>query len=189
MKISNDKYFWQGDKVRLRPLHLKDLDLWLREDADSRAIQFLEYGIELPKSLSAAHAFAQKYSNFKNAHKCIMFSIETLSGKLVGGINIHSMDRKNGTFGTGTRIYRQFRKRGFATEAKRIVLRYAFRELRFQKYNVSCIETNTSEINHLLKLGCKKEGRRRSTIYTDGLYYDELLFGMTRQEFDKMDKI
>jgi RimJ/RimL family protein N-acetyltransferase len=184
----SQRCFWQGELVRLRPLHRKDSDLWLTEDEDSEAVRFLGYGIELPKSRAAAQAFSRKYADFKNSADRIMFSIETLDGTLVGGINIHTMNKKNGTFGTGTRIYRQYRKRGYAAEAKRIVLRYAFHELRFQKYNVACIESNKAEIKHLCRLGCKEEGRRRRNIYTNGRYYDELLFGMTRDEFDAMDR-
>jgi RimJ/RimL family protein N-acetyltransferase len=107
---------------------------------------------------------------------------------LVGGINIHSIDRKNGTFGFGLRIYSQYRKRGYAEEAKRILLRYCFNELRFQKYNCRCLEINKSIINHFRKTGCRFEGRRRRNIYTAGKYYDELLFGLTKEEFIKNER-
>jgi RimJ/RimL family protein N-acetyltransferase len=187
MKIKSD-YFWQGKLVRLRPMKIEDGGLWLKEDTDSKAIRCLSYGIELPKSEESVKEFTEKYVNFKNADKRIMFSIETLSGKLVGGINIHSMNKKNGTFSTGIRIYRKYRGKGYAEEAKRIVLRYSFYELRFQKYNVSCLETNDAEIKHLKKIGCREEGRRKRNIYTDGKYYDELYFGMTKEEFKENDK-
>ena len=103
-----------------------------------------------------------------------MFSIETLDGELAGGINIHSMDQRNGTFETGTRIYRAFRGRGYGFDAKLIVLRYAFHELRFQKYNIRCLECNQPMIDHALRLGCQPD--------------DDLLFGLTREEFDALDE-
>jgi len=37
----------------------------------------------------------------------------------------------------------------------------------------------------LRKLGCVEEGRRRQMVYTQGRYYDEILFGLTRSEFEK----
>lgn len=82
-------YFWQGDKVRLRPMQIKDAELWLKEETDSEAIRFLNYGIDLPKSEKQAKEFVEKYADFKNTSERIMFSVETLSGDLVGGINIH----------------------------------------------------------------------------------------------------
>lgn len=180
-------YFWEGRLIRLRPMRIADARMWLTEDVDSEAIRRLNYGITLPKSPAAAREFLKRYADFKHTEERIMFSIETLAGKLVGGINIHSMNRKSGTFSTGTRIYRQYRRKGYGEEAKRIVLRYCFHELRFQKYNVSCLETNQEEIRHLKKIGCRREGRRRRQIYTNGKYYDELLFGMTAEEFKQND--
>jgi RimJ/RimL family protein N-acetyltransferase len=177
-------YFWQGEKIRLRPMRLEDGDLWLEEEEDSLAVRFLNYGMVLPKSPQAAQAFAERYAEFNNSDERIMFSIETLDGQLVGGINLHSMNQRNGTFETGSRLYREFRGQGYAEEAKLILLRYAFHELRYQKYNIKCIEINEAMIRHAKRLGCQEEGRIRRNIYTNGRYYDELIFGLTKEEFD-----
>lgn len=177
-------YFWQGEKIRLRPMRLEDGDLWLAEEADSLAVRFLNYGMTLPNSPQDAVAFAERYAHFNNSDERIMFSIETLGGELAGGINIHSMNQRNGTFETGSRLYRAFRGQGYAEEAKLIALRYAFHELRYQKYNIKCIEINEGIIRHAKRLGCQEEGRIRRNIYTNGRYYDELIFGLTKEEFD-----
>lgn len=182
-------YFWQGERIRLRPMHVNDAKLWLvEEQSDSEAVRFLNYGITLPKSEQDAQAFATRYAEFNNREERIMFSIETLDGELIGAINIHSMDKKNGTFETGTRIYREFRGQGYGFEAKVIVLRYAFHELRFQKYNIRCVETNEPMVKHANRLGCQAEGRIRRHIYTKGTYFDELIFGLTREEFDDLEQ-
>jgi RimJ/RimL family protein N-acetyltransferase len=178
-------YYWQGPRLRLRALTRADLDIWLAEDTDTEAVGNLAYGVELPKSPAAADAFAAQFGDFNNTHQRVMFTIETLDGEVVGGINIHTMDQKNGTFSTGERIYRAHRGKGYAAEAKEIVLRYAFHELRYQKYHVACIETNAAQIRALTKFGCREEGRRRRMIYTGGQYFDELLFGMTKEEFEE----
>ena len=69
-----------------------------------------------------------------------------------------------------------------------IVLRYAFHELRFQKYNIHCLETNQPMIRHAARLGCQAEGRIRRHIYTNGRFQDELIFGLTREEFDELEE-
>jgi RimJ/RimL family protein N-acetyltransferase len=181
-------YYWQSECIRLRPMHAQDVDLWLAEErSDSEAVRMLNAGMDLPKSEQDARAFAERYAEFGHRHERIMFSIETLEGELVGGINIHSMNQRNGTFETGTRIYRAFRGRGYGFEAKLLVLRYAFHELRFQKYNIRCLESNQPMIDHALRLGCQQEGRIRRSVYTDGRCYDDLLFGLTREELDALD--
>ena len=183
-----NKYYWQGERIRLRPMHVDDFQLWLAEEqSDSEGVRFLNPGMTLPKSKHDAQKFAERYAEFNNRNERIMFSIETLDGELVGGINIHSMNRRNGTFETGTRIYRAFRGQGFGFETKIIVLRYAFYEMRFQKYNIHCVETNQAMIKHATRLGCKEEGRIRRHIYMNGRFYDELIFGLTREEFDELE--
>ena len=184
-----EPYYWQGEHIRLRPMHADDVALWLAEErSDSEAVRMLNAGMDLPKSEQDAAAFAERYAEFGHRHERIMFSIETLDGELVGGINIHSMDQRNGTFETGSRIYRAFRGRGYGFEAKLLVLRYAFHELRYQKYNIRCLESNQAMIDHALRLGCQPEGRIRRNVYTGGRYYDDLLFGLTREEFDTLQQ-
>jgi RimJ/RimL family protein N-acetyltransferase len=181
--------YWQTGRIRLRPMRMEDVDLWLAEEqADSAGVRLLNYGMTLPRSVHDAQQFGERYAEFNNCDERIMFSIETLAGdtpgELIGAINIHSMDRKHGTFETGSRLYRAFRHQGYAFEAKILVLRYAFHELRFQKYNIRCMEINEPMIRHAARLGCQAEGRIRRHVYTAGRHYDELIFGLTREEFD-----
>ncbi len=186
-QLNNAMNYWQTERVRLRPFHADDVGLWLAEEqGDSEAVRFLNYGMTLPKSQHDGQAFAERYAEFNNQDERIMFSIETLDGDLIGGINIHSMARKNGTFETGSRLYRAYRGQGYGFEAKLLVLRYAFHEMRFQKYNIHCLETNQSMIRHATRLGCQQEGRIRRHIYMNGQYHDELIFGLTREEFDDL---
>lgn len=185
--MEDNQYFWQGKLIRLRPMHIDDVDLWLSdEQSDSEGVRFLNSGITLPRSEHDARQFAKEFAEFNNKEERLMFSIETLQGQLVGGINIHSMDHKNGTFETGSRLYQAYRGQGYFFDAKIIVLRYAFHELRFQKYNLHTMETNEAMISHAQRLGCQAEGRVRRDIYTNGRYYDELIFGLTREEFDAL---
>jgi RimJ/RimL family protein N-acetyltransferase len=177
---------WSGDRVRLRAMRADDVDVWLvEEQEDAEAVHFLNYGAPLPKSRHDADAFAARYAEFGHREERIMWTIETLAGEAVGGINLHSMDQKNGTFQTGTRVYRAFRGRGYGLEAKVMVLRYAFHELRYQKYEVRCLATNAPMVRHMARLGARQEGRLGRHVYTQGGYVDELLFGLTREEFDE----
>lgn len=183
----DNSYYWQDERVRLRPMHVDDVKLWLEEEqSDSEAVRFLNVGMTLPQSQHNADEFAERYAEFNNRDERIMFSIETLDSELIGGINIHSMDRKNGTFETGSRIYRAYRGKGYGFEAKLLILRYGFHEMRFQKYNIRCVDSNEPMIHHAKRLGCQQEGRIRRHIYMNGQYHDELIFGLTREEFDAL---
>jgi RimJ/RimL family protein N-acetyltransferase len=79
-----------------------------------------------------------------------------------------------------TRIYRG---KGYGTAAVKILLKYAFFERRLHKFNDIVLEGNTASASMLKKLGCSQEGVRRQVIYTNGQYLDEILFGLTKDEF------
>ena len=180
--------FWRGDRIRLRALSKADAAHWLAFDDDSEAIRKLNLGLSLPRSAAQAAEWAERFADFKNADEAMIFSIETLDGAYVGSLNLGGVDRRHGTFSTGTRLSLEYRGKGYALEAKRIVLRYAFHELRLQKYNLRCLETNAAVIRHAELLGCRQEGRLSRDVFTDGRFLDVLLFGLTREEFEAKER-
>jgi RimJ/RimL family protein N-acetyltransferase len=181
-------YFWEGKKIRLRALRADDWKSHCEGCTDTENRRLLQYGVELPTSPTMAQKFIEEWADFKDTGHRIMFSIETLSGQWVGGINLHTMDQKNGTCGFGITVVRPFQGKGYGAEALRLLLRYAFRELRFQKANGACIEGNIGSIMLHKAVGFVEEGRRRRSIYTNGQYYDEFLFGLTAEEFEENDR-
>lgn len=190
MKLQSDKnYFWQGDSIRLRPIHTDDWELEYQESSDSKANRFFADGIELPQSPEITKKlFEESLVDFKDKNNYIAFSIESLAGELVGNILIHTKDQKNGTFSFGIKVSRPYRQKGYAEEATRIILRYAFHELRYQKANSGCLEMNQASIRLHQKVGFVEEGRRRRNIYTNGRYYASILFGLTREEFEENER-
>jgi RimJ/RimL family protein N-acetyltransferase len=182
------RYFWQGEKVRLRPLRIEDAEQSFVDSLDSPARQFLQLGIELPTSLELQKASLEKYVGCKDANGVIVFAIESLAGVNVGGISLHSRDEKNGLFSFGIIVGRDHRRNGYAEEAVRILLKYGFWERRYQKCNSACAHTNEGSIALHHKLGFVEEGRRRRQVFFNGQYHDDILFGMTREEFDAQER-
>jgi RimJ/RimL family protein N-acetyltransferase len=181
-------YFWQSEKVRLRPLRTEDWENSYRESFDSPSRQLLQLGIELPQSPEMAKEAIDKYTNCKEVNGIVIFAIESLDGETVGGISLHGRNEKNGIFSFGVIVYRPFRDKGYAEDAVRMLLRYCFRERRFQKCNSACVEGNEASVRLHEKLGFVEEGRRRRSFFLNGRYYDDILFGLTREEFEEIEK-
>ncbi len=177
-------YFWQGKNVRLRPIGADDAEQCYIDSLDSPSRQVLQLGIELPTSVDNLKKFTEEYSDCKDVNGIIVFAIEDLKGNMVGGISLHSRNQKNGTFAMGLIVNRAFRQKGYATDAARILLKYCFHERRFQKCNSACVHTNEASIALHKKLGFIEEGRRRRQFFLNGQFYDDVLFGLTREEFD-----
>lgn len=186
LAVDYSRYFWQRGQVRLRPLRLEDAELNFLASLDSPARRVLQLGIELPTSVALQHTRLERYVGCQEHNGVILFVYETLDGIPVGGISLHSQDRKNGTFSFGIVTYAEHRGHGYAVDAARILIKYGFWEQRYQKCNSACVHTNTASIRLHKKLGFVEEGRRRRQNFFDGQYHDDILFGMTREEFDAL---
>lgn len=182
--LDYSRYFWQGRAVRLRPLRLEDAEAGYAASLDSPARQFLGAGVELPVSVELQRASLEKYVGCRDADGMVLFAIENLAGQYVGGISYHSRDEKNGLFSFGIVVGSAYRQRGYAADAALILMRYGFWERRYQKCNSMCMDTNQGSIALHRSLGFVEEGRRRRTVFCNGRYYDDILWGMTREEFD-----
>jgi RimJ/RimL family protein N-acetyltransferase len=177
-------YFWSGKRIRLRGLTEADAESAFANTLDSPGRQVLQLGIELPTSVAALRDELEKRANCRDVGGVILFAIETHDGTNVGGVSLHTPSLKNGTFSFGVNIHRKHRGNGYAEEAVRILLRYGFHERRFQKCNSACVEINDASIALHRKLGFVEEGRRRRHLFLNGRFYDDILFGLTREEFD-----
>src|SRR5690606_22219601 len=108
---------------------------------------------------------------------------ETPEGVPVGTIDTFQCNRRHGTFKYGIAVSPEHRRKGIAAEIITMTIRYYFMELGYQKTTPHVYSFNEPSIQLHEKLGFQLEGRLRSMIYTNGRHYDELHFGMTRQEF------
>ncbi len=190
--METSDYYWQGKSVRLRPLRADDWKLACEEEVDSEGIRVLEAGIQMPRSaerLQEDYREAAERALKMDDTSTLHFVVETLDGQPVGAIWMHSRHPREGNFSFGVRIYRAHRRHGYAAEAVRILLRYGYEELRYHKANSTTIACNDASLKLHAALGFKIEGRLRENAYTNGRYYDEILFGMTRADYDEIVRV
>ena len=173
---------WHGQRIRLRGVEPGDWETFDRWDEDSE-IARLCYHIEFPRSQEGTKKFATEAALAEPKGHAYRWMIETLDGVPVGTINTHSCDTRHGTFGYGLAIAREHWRQGHASEAICLVLAYYFHELRYQKVTAHVYAFNEPSIRLHEKLGFQLEGRLRRMVFTDGAYHDDLIFGMTVEEF------
>ena len=181
--ISYENYYWQNELVRLRAGTFEDWEDAYVNMFDSKARFLLQEEIELPPVAEIVQEKAKEFAGFNEQTGRLMFTIETLDGIAVGGLNLNGIDERNGTFGIGIQVGIEYRGKGYGTAAMSILLKYAFLERRLNKFNVWCVEGNVAAITMMKKLGCIQEGVMRQIIYSGGRYLDGIPFGLTKDEF------
>lgn len=188
MKINYDTYYWQNELVRLRPSTVDDWDQFYMNYFDSHARFFLDCLIETPLTEEGAKEVWSDFIESSKKKGRLNFAVETFDGLKVGGLGIFGIDERNGIFGIGMQISRDYRGKGYGTAAMKILLDYAFNERRLHKYQCYVIDGNIASETMLKKLGCVKEGVIRGTTYHQGKYWNEIHYGLFAEEFNALHK-
>lgn len=181
----NEHNIWQGERVRLRAVEPEDWKIFNQWDLDSDMAREC-YWVPFPKSQEAARKWALDLSLEAPKGDNFRFVIENERGEFVGTINTQDCEPRNGTFSYGVAIRREHQRQGYAAAAIRVVLRYFFRELRYQKCNVGIYDFNAASIKLHESLGFQHEGRQRRVYFTAGKYHDEINMGITREEYEEL---
>jgi RimJ/RimL family protein N-acetyltransferase len=176
-------YYWQDDKIRLRLWQPKDDASSMLIDHDIIGQSSVGEEMQLPPEIKDC---GTDKASAKQNPGAPSFTIETLSGEFVGHIHFNYINERHGTFSVGLILCPSKRGMGYGTSALNMLLRYAFRERRLNKFSGFCLDNNAVSIGMMKKLGCKQEGTVREEVFINGRYHDRLLFGLTATEYNEM---
>ncbi len=177
--------YWEGKLIRLRAVEPADAEAHFRFNRSD------DYGmldqLYPPASFARVEQWAAAQANEGFRDDAYSFQMEALdSGELVGGIATHHTNPRAGIVSYGLHVFKEHRGHGYATEAICLVLRYYFQERRYQKVNVGVYEINAPSRRLHERLGFTLEGTLRRSVYTRGEFSNELMFGMTVEEFREL---
>ncbi len=173
---------WQGELVTLRDIEPDDWEAFWENDQDSEAARF-GWQIHFPRSREGTKAWAEEMSKKKSEDDNHFFAMVDQDGKVVGSMNSHGCDRRNGTFEYGISVNRDCWGKGYATDAMKVLFRYFFDELGYHKVGAVVYGYNDRSIAMHERFGFVREGMLREAKYTDGKRHDIIFFGMTAPEF------
>lgn len=171
--------FLKGRKTVLRPVaedDLKHFVVWMNDPEVRIFIQRF-----LPMTSMEEKEWLESLK--KHSDKDIILIIQ-IGNKPIGVIGIHKIDwiSKIGT--TGAVIgEKSFWGKGYGTDAKMILLNYAFNTLGLRKVMSQVKAFNRRSLAYSIHCGCKIEGRLRKQHFVNGRYYDEIILGLFRGEW------
>ncbi len=168
----------KGEKVVLRPVEERDLDLLARwRNAPSNRQFFFSTLLIYPGGQK------KWYEQLSADRSRMLFMIDNLDGKPVGMIGLSSIDARNQSCEGGPIIVDlDERQYGYAEEAIELLLKYAFEELNINRFYCYCYPFN--RVIELMKLfGFKEEGILRQAVFTQGKFHDKVLLALLREEW------
>lgn len=123
---------------------------------------------------------------FEFTDRRLFLAIE-VENALIGSVylgNDENMPSRTATFGISIGDP-EYIGRGYGTETSVLTLDYAFAVLGYHKVNLDLFEYNARALAVYEKLGFVHEGRRRENHFSRGRFWDEILMGVTADEWWK----
>ena len=172
---------WDGALVRLRAPEPGDVDVLLAADEDGEGARS-GWRVFPPRSRRATAEWVEQSSNDGDDFRVVIAALS--SGEVVGILNTQECEPAAGTFGYGITVWPWHRRCGYGRDAVVVALRYLFGERRYQKCTVGVLATNEASLALHHALGFVQEGRVRRSQFRAGQLLDEVLFGITVEEFE-----
>lgn len=174
-----------GERVYLRPLERNDARELAMASHLERETAHSANG-RVPTSAIAFEAWPRKLDG-RQTPEDIVFSIcRRDDDRFLGTVGLGHLDWVNRTAETGTGLLDSAdRGQGIGTEAKHLLLEYAFVDLGLHALNSMVYEHNTRSIAALRKQGYRLAGRLTADVQRDGVFRDTLVFDITRDDWEQ----
>lgn len=170
-----------GKNIYLRILEASDIkntQKWINDPTISSIMGYLPIKPLVQQELW--------YTNLINDPSRIIFAICKIeNNEHIGNIGLGKIDSisRNASYSIFIST-KENRNSGFGTEATKLLLEFAFDRLNLHKVYLRTSPNFVEAIKMYQKLGFKQEGVLREQYYCEGKYYDKILFGILKQEFN-----
>ncbi len=171
-----------GDKVYIRPIETEDLPHIYSWMNDIDLVKYIWPGVVNPTPMRKLEKW---YDDLQSKSDEKMFMIYTTDKEkpigLVGVQGISVRSRKG-----DLSIYigdKEYWGQGYGSEALVLFLGYVFRVHNLRRVALEVYEYNERAINAYEKVGFKKEGYVRRSVFKDGRYWGEYVMAIFKEDY------
>jgi RimJ/RimL family protein N-acetyltransferase len=165
--------------VRIRPAMPEDAQVlidYVKELSEEPGIYLILGPGEFKLTVEEERQYIEEISRVDNSVMYLAFS----GAELIGEINLIGGARKavHHTALLGISVRRGWRGRGVGNHLFRAVLDWAISGRVLRRIELSVFVVNEPAIRLYEKFGFTKEGRRRRSIFRDGIYHDDWMMAL-----------
>lgn len=176
--------FLETNRLILEPLsqkHLSDTYVsWLND----REVCKYNRHCTIPNTKEKTLAYID---SLKNNSSSIVFAIMEKETSLhVGNIALQNIDFINSNADISIIIGEKSAwGKAYATECYKVIIHYAFYTLNLHRVYIGTHKKNIAMQKVAQKLGMRHEGTKKEAIFKDGQYFDILLYGLLKDEYNE----
>ena len=178
LKINTDRLF-------LRPINLDNIEAIFNYRSDAVTNKYQNW---IPETHHDVNIFINDRVSaiidlFDTWYQFVIIKKDDL--KLIGDIGIHFLDLNEKQVEIGITLDKNFQGMGYATEALKQIIKYLFTDLNKHRIMVSLDPRNIKSISLFERLGFRKEAHFKESILSDGVWIDDLVYALLKDEWIK----
>jgi RimJ/RimL family protein N-acetyltransferase len=167
------------NKLVLRKLTENDINDLVEQGNDYDVHYYSFFLMKYPFTKEEAVEVVKEESHVKNMKR---FGIELKdTKKIIGLIDLYNINLKSKKLKLGYWIGKTYRRKGYATEAIKKMIEYAFKNYDVNEIIATTLITNDASMNLLEKLGFVKGKILKNDRFLDGKYIDSVQFVLKRE--------
>lgn len=170
-----------SDRILIRPILKSDTDA-IHEYASDKSINMMMF---LPnETREDTEAFVSyAVSEWDKDNPDDREYVIVYEGNVIGGINLEYNDTKDACE-IGWTVHKDYRNKGIATEAAKLLIEYAFHDLLVHKVTSHCDSANAASEKVMIKAGMTFVDNSGTRFYPKtGVTSGEYLYEITKEEY------
>ncbi|MFH1728457.1 MAG: GNAT family protein [Pseudomonadota bacterium] len=172
----------KGNKIRFKPLEDDDWENVYNSLENTDEFNFYNPNCMYPETLKN---FKDHFEDKIKNHEMHLWKILDFENNYVGHIVIASINQQLKSCEFGIIIKKDQRHKGYAQDAIITLFKFIFGHMAMNRVSATTICLNEPVIKLNKELGMKQEGKIRKAWRYGDKFYDQLLFGMLKEEFYK----
>ena len=180
--LRNGNAIYRTRRLVVRPLTLDDISgNYSRWFSDQEVCRCNSHGV-FPQSAPQLETYVR--ASAKTKDRIVWAIVDSKTGCHVGNISLQDIDPINRSAELAVIIgEKSYWGKGYAFEASALLLKHGFTKVNVLRIYCGTAATNIGMQKVALKLGMKREGKRRKALYLNGTYVDLLEYGILKSEF------
>lgn len=172
----------KSERIALTPLRSDDLEA-MYDWINNRQLVILN-GPYKPVSAAQHEAW---FKAIQQRPDVMIFAIRLLEDdKLIGSCQLHSISQTHRSAELQIRLGESAQQgKGYGTEAVRLLLEFAFKDLNLHRVYLHVFSTNLAAIKVYEKTGFVREGVLRQAAFIDGEHKDVLVMAVLQEEYGR----
>lgn len=176
----------ETDRLILRPIQTEDVEDLLEYQSNPEIVRYIPWP---PRTMEQVKEAAEKTiatGKFKlvesNDYLVLVWELRS-SGKVIGQSNMGLVSKENKCANIGWVTHQDFQRRGYAYEATKALLNYAFENFDLHRV-IADIDTRVPKSAALAeKLGMRREAEFKDGEFFKGEWCDMWLYAILKREF------